>query len=156
VTSSVPDRYLDDFEAGMSFEFGDYPMTEDDIIGFAQKFDPQPFHTERQPPSDAAHTTLIASGWHTCAATMRMLVDNFISWRTFLPSPGNDELRFVRPVHPGDRLRVKLSVISVRGSASKPDRGIVVARLETLNQKSEVVLSMTTPIFVRRRPQLTS
>ncbi len=114
----IPDRYLEDFAPGMVFEFGDYLMTEEEIIAFARKYDPQPFHTERHPPPGAAHPTLIASGWHTGAATMRMLVDHFISWRCSLPSPGHDGMRFVVPVHPGDRLRVKLTVLSVRPSAS--------------------------------------
>lgn len=152
VRNEVPDRYLEDFEPGMVFEFGDYPMSEEEIIAFARNYDPQPFHIERHPPDGAAHPTLIASGWHTGAATMRMLVDHFISWKCSLPSPGHDGLRFVRPVHPGDRLRVMLTVISVRPSASKPDRGIVVLDLQTLNQMSQVVLSMRVPYFVRRRP----
>jgi acyl dehydratase len=149
---SILERYLEDFEQGMVFEFGDYLMTEDEIISFGQKYDPQPFHTERHPPAGAAHPTLIASGWHTGSATMRMLVDHFFSWRCSLPSPGHDGMRFVMPVHPGDRLRVKLTVISVRPSSSKPDRGIVVLDLQTLNQMSQVVLSMKVPHFVRRRP----
>jgi acyl dehydratase len=149
---SIPDRYLEDFEQGMVFEFGDYLMTEDEIISFGQKYDPQPFHTERHPPSGAAHPSLIASGWHTGSATMRMLVDHFFSWRCSLPSPGPDGMRFAMPVHPGDRLRVKLTVISVRPSASKSDRGIVVLDLQTLNQMSQVVLSMRVPHFVWRRP----
>jgi acyl dehydratase len=149
---SIPNRYLEDFEQGMVFEFGDYLMTEDEIISFARKYDPQPFHIERHPPAGAAHPRLIASGWHTGSATMRMLVDHFISWRCFLPSPGHDGMRFVMPVHPGDRLCVKLTVISVRPSASKPDRGIVVLDLQTLNQMSQVVLGMKVPLFVRRRP----
>jgi acyl dehydratase len=78
---SILERYLEDFEQGMVFEFGDYLMTEDEIISFGQKYDPQPFHTERHPPAGAAHPTLIASGWHTGSATMRMLVDHFISGR---------------------------------------------------------------------------
>jgi len=136
----------------MVFEFGDHLMTEDAIIGFAQQFDPQPFHTERHPPEDAAHPTLIASGWHTSAATMRMMVDHFISRRNALPSPGVDEIRFVRPVSPGDRLHVKLIVTSVRPSASKPDRGIVGISLETLNQRAEVVLRMNVPMIIRQGP----
>jgi acyl dehydratase len=150
---SAADRYLADFEPGMVFQFGDYLMSEEEIIGFAQQYDPQPFHTERRPPADSAHPTLIASGWHTGAATMRMMVDHFISWRTFLPSPGNEAMRFVRPVHPGDRLRVRVTVTSVRASASKPDRGIVLSRLETLNQNAEVVLQITMPFFVLRQRQ---
>ena len=148
----IPDRYLEDFEEGMVFEFGDYWVTEDEIISFARKYDPQPFHTERHSPAGATHPRLIASGWHTGSATMRMLVDHFISGRCALPSPGPDGMRFVMPVYPGDRLRVKLTVISVRPSASKPDRGIVVLDVQTLNQMSQVVLSMNVPYFVRRRP----
>ena len=148
----IPERYLEDFEEGMVFEFGDYLMTEDEIISFARKYDPQPFHTERHPSAGATHPRLIASGWHTGSATMRMLVDHFISGRCALPSPGTDGMRFVTPVNPGNRLRVKLTVISVRPSASKADRGIVVLDVQTLNQMSQVVLSMKVPYFVRRRP----
>jgi acyl dehydratase len=150
---SILDRYLEDFEPGMVLEFGDYLMTEAEMIGFAQKYDPQPFHIQREPSKGSAYPTLIASGWHTGAATMRMLVDHFISSKNGLPSPGADEMRFVRPVHPGDRLHVRVEVKFVRPSASKPDRGIVALRVETLNQKSEVVLSLNIPYFVRRRPQ---
>jgi acyl dehydratase len=152
-SSEIPDRYLEDFAPGLVFEFGDYLMTEEEIIAFARQYDPQPFHTERHPPNGAAYSTLIASGWHTGAVTMRMLVDHFISWKCSLPSPGHEGMRFVRPVHPGDRLRVTLTVSSVRPSASKPDRGIVMLDLQTLNQMSQVVLTMRIPHFVRRRPR---
>lgn len=126
-------------------------MTESEIITFAKSYDPQPFHTQINPPKYAAHHELIASGWHTCAVTMRLIVENMIDDETTLPSPGIDELRFLRPVKPGDRLSVRFTVTDVRLSKTKPDRGVMLSKTETLNQKGEVVLSFTSIAFLRRR-----
>lgn len=151
MTAEMPQRCFEDFEPGMVFEFGDYPMSEAEIIAFGRAYDPQPFHTEPSPPPGAGHSELIASGWHTAAVTMRMLVDHFIPRSTVLPSPGHDELRWMKPVRPGDRLSVKMTVISKRVSASKPDRGLVMASVETLNQDGDAVMRFSGPQFYRRR-----
>src|SRR5690606_13534436 len=134
-------RYFEDFSPGMVFEFGDYLMSEQEIVSFARAYDPQPYHLRRDPGPQAAVNELIASGWHTCAATMRMMVDHFNPPETILPAGGVDSLRWLRPVRPGDRLRVKLTVLETRPSASKPDRGIVKVLVEVFNQRDEAVMT---------------
>jgi acyl dehydratase len=150
-TSSIPTRYFEDFQPGMVFEFGAYEVGETEIISFGKAFDPQPYHTSPQPPQSSGSGRLIASGWHTAAITMRMLVDHFIPPVTILPSPGHEALKWPRPVYPSDRLRVRATVLGARASESKPDRGIVQLRIETLNQHDEVVQEMMSPTFFRRR-----
>jgi acyl dehydratase len=149
-TALMTTRYFEDFQPGMVFEFGAYEIGESEIISFGKAFDPQPYHTSSQPPQGSGSGRLIASGWHTAAITMRMLVDHFISPETTLPSPGHD-VKWPQPVYPNDRLRVRVTVLGARPSASKPDRGIVQLKIETLNQRDDVVQEMTSPTFVRRR-----
>lgn len=144
--------YFDDIAEDTVLEFGKFEMTQEEIIRFAKAYDPQSFHTEPVPPPDSAFPKLIASGWNTAAATMRMFVENWIVKCHVLPSPGLDELRFVRPVFPGDTLRLRLSVIAKRKSATKPDRGIINFRLETLNQNGDVVLTFKSIDFLKVRP----
>jgi acyl dehydratase len=144
--------YFDDILPDRVVEFGDYEMTQDEIISFAKAYDPQPFHTQVEPPPGSGFPKLIASGWHTAAVTMRMMVDNWISTVAVMPSPGLSELRFRRPVFPGDRLRVRIGVIGKRKSESKPDRGIVEHLVETLNQNDEVVLSFKSVDFIKVTP----
>lgn len=143
--------YFDDIAPDQVSEFGDYEMTQDKIISFAKAYDPQPFHTHAEPPPGSGFPRLIASGWHTSAVTMRMLVDNWVSTVAIMPSPGLNELRFLKPVFPGDRLRVRISVIGKRKSESRPDRGIVEHLVQTLNQNDEVVLSYKSIDFIKLR-----
>ena len=144
--------YFDDIAEDMIVEFGKFEMTQDEIIRFAEAYDQQSFHTEPVPPPGSAFPKLIASGWNTAAATMRMYVENWIVKCHAFPSPGLDELRFVRPVFPGDTLRLRLGVIAKRKSATKPDRGIINFRLETLNQNGDVVLTFKSIDFLKVRP----
>lgn len=144
--------YFEDIAEDMTAEFGGFEMTRDEIIRFAKAYDPQSFHTELVPPPGSAFSKLIASGWNTAAATMRILVENWIVKCHVLPSPGLDELRFLRPVFPGDILRVRLSVLAKRKSRSKPDRGIINFGIETLNQNGEVVLTYRSIDVLRVRP----
>ena len=144
-------RFFEDYVPEHVFTFGDYLVSESEMIAFATAYDPQPFHTERHPPPHAAHHELIASGWHTAAVTMRLLVEHMIPEETILPSPGADELRFHRPVKPGDRLTLRLTVMDARPSRSKPDRGVVRWKVETLNQDQEPVMSLISINIVRRR-----
>jgi acyl dehydratase len=144
--------YFDDLTEDMVVEFGKFEMTQDEIIRFAKAYDPQPFHTEPVPPPGSGFPKLIASGWNSAAATMRMLVENWFVKCHVLPSPGVDELRFLQPVFPNDTLRVRLRVIAKRKSSSKPDRGIVNCRIETLNQHGDVVLSFKSIEFIKVRP----
>ncbi len=153
---SIPQRYFEDFEIGMTFEFGDYRMTEEEIISFGKAYDPQPYHVSRNPGPGYAAGELIASGWHTCAAAMRMLVDHFIPETTVLPAGGVDAIRWLRPVRPGDRLRMKLTVKDMRPSATKPDRGVVKLQIEVFDQSDNVVMTALDVVLFRRRPPITA
>lgn len=151
MNAPIPKRYFDDFAPGMIFEFGDYLMTEKEIVAFAQAYDPQPYHLRRDPGPHAAVNELIASGWHTCAVTMRMMVDHFNPPETILPAGGVESLKWLRPVRPDDRLRVKLTVLDTRASTTKPDRGIVKVRVEVYNQRDEAVMTQDVVKLFRRR-----
>jgi acyl dehydratase len=144
-------RYFEDYAAGQAAETGTRVMTEADILRFAQEFDPQPMHTD---PVAAQEITggLIASGWHTAAITMRLMLDS----RPEPSAPGTlglgfQELRWLQPVRPGDTLRVRIEILQTRPSDSKPDRGIVTSRFTTLNQRDEPVQTIITNIIVPKR-----
>ncbi|MFO1269810.1 MAG: MaoC family dehydratase [Rubrivivax sp.] len=139
--AAPPARWLDDFHAGDVFEFGDEPVTAEEIVAFASRFDPQPFHLDAAEGAKTHFGGLVASGWHTASLMMRMLVRHFIPRASSLGSPGIDELRWLRPVRPGDRLRARLTVIEVKPSRSKPDRGVLHQRTEVLNQHGETVMT---------------
>ena len=136
------ERVFEDYKDGEVFEFGDYLITREEIIEFASRYDPQAFHLDDEAASRSHFGGLVASGWMTCSVLMRMLVDHYISPRSSMGSPGLDEIRWLRPVRPGDRLRVRVTIVSTRASASKPDRGFVLAEQEVLNQHDETVLSV--------------
>lgn len=144
-------NYFEDIVPGMTIEFGTYRMSEEEIITFARAYDPQPFHIDREAAANSVVGELIASGWHTCSAAMRMIVDHFNPAESILPSPGVDELRWVVPVRPGDELSVRLTVIDARESRSRPDRGIFRVRAEILNQKREIVMLFTAVNIMRKR-----
>jgi acyl dehydratase len=131
-------------------------MQEADIIDFSKRFDPQPFHTDPVLARDSVHGGLIASGWHTGSAAMRLLVDNFVSKVASIGSPGLDQVRWFKPVRPGDTLSVRVTITDTRRSRSKPDRGIVSALMEVLNQERVVVMSWTGLGFYLCRDSLES
>ena len=136
------DRYFEDYAPGAVFEYGAIPVTETEIVEFAGRFDPQYIHIDRERAVQGPFGGLIASGWHTAAMMMRLIVDNSLPQRASLGSPGIDELRWLKPVRPGDVLSIRLSVLEVTRSRSKPDRGVVRTLCEVLNQDREVVLSL--------------
>jgi acyl dehydratase len=141
-STAIDDRYFEDYVAGEIFEFGPIAVDEAEIVSFASRYDPQTMHVD---PARAAHGAfggLIASGWHTAGLMMRLAVDHYLSSVASIASPGIDELRWKAPVRPGDALRLRVSVLETRPSATKPDRGMVVSRLEGVNQKDEIVCSM--------------
>jgi acyl dehydratase len=144
-------RYFEDFEIGSVIEFGSVTVTETEIMAFARQFDPQVMHLDPVAATAGPTGGLIASGWHTVALTMRMYAEHYLP-EDGLPAPGVDELRWTRPVRPGDTLRVRLTMKEKRESRSKPDRGVILPLSETLNQRDEVVLSMRPINLVRRRP----
>ena len=110
------ERYFEDYPVGEIAEFGDYPISEAEILAFAAQYDPQPFHLDQAAAAGTIYGGLIASGWMTASVAMRMMVDHYISPRSSMGSPGIDELRWLRPVRPGDRLRMRVSVLDARAS----------------------------------------
>ena len=147
----IDDRYLEDYEPGAVYTYGRIELDEASIIAFARQYDPQPFHTDPAAAAGSIYGGLIASGWQTVAVTMRMLVDHVISPASSLGSPGCDELRWLKPVRPGDSLAVRIEVLSNRRSRSKPDRGLVSNQLEVLNQRDEVVMTIKTVLLLKAR-----
>lgn len=143
--------YFEDYVVGASREIGSAEIGQDEIIEFAQRYDPQPIHVDPVWAASGPFGGIIASGWLTAAVTMRILVPNFLSAATSIASPGIDELRWHAPVRPGDRLRIKVTVIEARRSASKPDRGLVRSLVEVANQRGEAVMSMKGLNMVRCR-----
>ena len=135
------ERYFEDYHVGMIDEFGEVAVTAEEIVEFAQRYDPQTMHVDAAAAAQGRFGGLIASGWHTAAMTMRLFVEHYLSKVATLPSPGIDELRWVRPVRPGDTLRMRVTVLEARRSKSKPDRGIVRSLVEVLNQDGVVVMS---------------
>jgi acyl dehydratase len=145
------ERYFEDYQVGMVDEFGDVHVTAEEIVEFARRYDPQAMHIDAEAAARGPFGGLIASGWHTAAMIMRLFVENYLSKVATLPSPGIDELRWTRPVRPGDRLRVRVTVTEARRSQSKPDRGMVRSLVEVLNQNGEVVMTQRPMNLVRCR-----
>ncbi|MGR8918192.1 MAG: MaoC family dehydratase [Gammaproteobacteria bacterium] len=127
-------------------------LDEAEIVEFAERYDPQPFHIDRAAAAESFFGGIIASGWHTSAVVMRLLVDHFISRVAGMGSPGVDELRWLKPVRPGDTLGVRVTILETRASRSKPDRGIVRSQVEVLNQDRDVVMTLRSMGMVRRKP----
>lgn len=150
------ERWFDDYEVGEVFEFGDRLVTAEEIIEFAQRYDPQPFHVDAEAAAGSSFRGLVASGWMTASLLMREMCDHFISPRSAMGSPGFEELRWPKPVRPGDRLRVRVTVAGTRPSRSKPDRGVITLRQEVFNQAGELVMSLSGNAMVRRRPEIQS
>jgi acyl dehydratase len=148
-------RYFEDYAEGSVHEFGSIRVGEEDIIAFAKRFDPQPFHTDPDSAKATVYGGLIASGWHTGSVAMRLLVDHYLPGAASLGSPGLDELRWLRPVRPGDKLSIRVTILEARRSASKPDRGLVRSHVEVLNQERETVMSMNPINFMRCRRSVT-
>jgi acyl dehydratase len=150
---AAPDeRYFEDFIPGSVQEFGPTVVDEAEIVEFARRYDPQPIHTDPQWARTGPFGGLIASGWHTTALMMRLLVDQYLPSAASLASPGIDELRWLRPVRPGDELRVRVTVIEARPSRSKPDRGLLRSRIEVLGPDGSAVMTLTALNMIRRRP----
>jgi acyl dehydratase len=147
----IDKRYFEDYVPGAVFEYGTISVNQADLIEFAKRFDPQPFHIDPDAAARGPFGGLIASGWHTASLVMRLLVDRYLSSVASLGSPGVDELRWTRPVRPGDSLRVRVSVLDARRSRSKPDRGLVRSHFEVVNQDGDVVMSLKALNFLRCR-----
>jgi len=149
------DLYFEDYVPGSVHEFGPAVVDEAEIVEFASRYDPQPIHTDPQWARSGPFGGLIASGWHTAAIMMRLLVDQYLPPAASLGSPGIAELRWLRPVRPGDELRVRVTVIEARPSRSKPDRGLLRSRIEVLEAGGSAVMTLTALNMIRRRPDAT-
>jgi acyl dehydratase len=134
--------YFEDFHVGLALPLGSIVVTEEDIIAFATRFDPQPFHIDREAAAKSIYGGVIASGWHTCSMMMRMVVDSLLSRSSSMGSPGLDNIRWILPVRAGDTLSTTFVVKEVRPSASKPDRGLVVSVWQARNQRDELVATL--------------
>jgi len=151
-TVHLQQRWFDDFAVGERFEFGAYTVGEQEIVDFARRYDPQPFHLDEAAARASHFGGLVASGWMTAAVLMRLLCDHFIPRESSMGSPGIDELRWLEPVRPGDVLRVRTEVLECRASRSKPDRGVLRCRHELINQHGRVVATLVGLGMYRRRP----
>ena len=145
-------RYLDDLQAGQRFESGGVTLSEAEIIDFAWRYDPQPFHLDANAAAESPYGGLIASGFQSLAVCFRLFIQSGMLAESSLGSPGIDELRWLAPVRPGDTLRSVVEVLDVRPSTSKPDRGIVRMKYQAINQRGEAVLGFIVNHLLRRRP----
>lgn len=145
-------QYFEDIVVGSSQSFGRYEVTREEVIAFASKYDPQPFHLDDAAAAATHFGRLSASGWHTCAMTMRMLVENLKANRQAgLGSPGIDQLRWLKPVYPGDTLRCESEVLEKRRSLSRPEMGLFKSRLTVFNQDDAPVMQMVSNGLIQVR-----
>lgn len=149
---SLSDRYFDDYGVGVDVTYGSEVVSEADVLRFAGEFDPQAIHLDPEEAAVGPFGGLIASGWHTAALMMRVFARYFLNDAASLASPGVDELRWIRPVRPGDVLSVRFEVLEARLSRSKPDRGIVRTRITTMNDRHEPVMTLIAMNMLRVRP----
>ena len=146
--------YFEDLEVGAETYFGAYEVTREEVLEFARKYDPQPFHLSDEAAAKTHFGRLAASGWHTCAMTMATLVRHMgDAPQAGLGSPGVDELRWLKPVYPGDTLHVRGKIIETRPSRSKPDLGSFRTEMIVTNQDEVPVLTFTSIVLIRRRPR---
>jgi len=145
--------YLEDLEVGQKNAFGRYEVTREEVIAFASQYDMQPFHLSDEAAAKTHFGRIAASGWHTCAMTMAMIAKNIgETEQAGLGSPGVDELRWLKPVYPGDTLRVESEIVAVTPSRSKPGIGSFRTAVRVMNQNDVPVMTFTSIVLMRRRP----
>jgi len=146
-------RYFEDLEIGAETYFGSYDVTRDEILEFARKYDPQPFHLSDEEAAKTHFGRIAASGWHTCAMTMAVVARHVVDdEQAGLGSPGIDELRWRRPVYPGDTLHVRGTIVDRTPSRSKPHMGSFRTEMIVTNQDDQAVMTFTSIVLIRRRP----
>lgn len=143
--------YWEDLPVGRIIDLGTCTVSREEVLEFARRYDPQPFHTDEAAAQKSIYGGLIASGWQTCALVMRLLYDGLLNHSASLGSPGVDNIRWLKPVRPGDVLRVRMTVIESHASTSKPDRGIIKLTWEVFNQTDDLVMTMEGMLMYRRR-----
>jgi acyl dehydratase len=136
-------RHFEDFRTGEVAMSAPYTVTREEIVEFARRYDPQPFHLDEEGGRRSIYGGLIASGWHTCAIAMRLICDLYITNSHSMGSPGVEDVRWLKPVRPGDTLRLRWTVLETKPSRSRPEMGAVRSRWEILNQADEVVMHTT-------------
>lgn len=146
--------YFEDLEVGRETEFGSYEVTREEVLEFARKYDPQPFHLSDEAAAKTHFGRLAASGWHTCAMAMAVIARHVVEEeQAGLGSPGVDELRWLKPVYPGDRLTVRSTIVDKTPSRSRPELGSFRSKTIVTNQDDVPVLSFTSIVLIRRRPE---
>ncbi len=146
-------RYFEDFQVGDIIDLGSTSASAEEIIAFATQYDPQPFHIDPERAKQSAFGTLVASGWHSSALFMRLLVDGLLNDTISMGSPGVDEVRWRKPVHPDEKLHARLTVIESTLSKSRSNMGIIRSLCELTNPEGEVVMSLKGLHFFGRRPE---
>ena len=144
-------KYFEDVKVGDVMRFGRYEVTQEEIVEYARQFDPQPFHLDDAAAEGSLFGRLAASGWHTCAIAMRLMCDAYLLDSASLGSPGLEKLSWLKPVYPGDTLRVRLEVLESRPLASRPGVGMIRSHWDVMNQHGETVLTMEGYGMFRRR-----
>ena len=147
----VDDRYFEDYPEGVSYEYGHLSATEDEIVEYARRFDPQAIHIDRDYAGTGPFGGIIASGWHTASLMMRMFADHYLTHNASLASPGIDEVRWPAPLRPGDQLRLRVTTAEARPSKSKGDRGLIFTDAVLINQDEVTVLTLRAMNMVARR-----
>jgi acyl dehydratase len=155
-TARAPIHFWEDFPVGQVRDFGGMPVSREAVLAFAQQFDPQPFHLDEEAARASLFGGLCASGWHTCAMAMRMMCDGYLLDAASLGSPGIDNLRWLKPVFPGDTLSMRMEVLDARPMASKPHVGLLRSRWEVRNQHGQPVMTMEGWGMFRRRSDATA
>jgi acyl dehydratase len=151
ITEPADDLYFEDHVPGSTYDVGSITVTEEDIIAFAKQWDPQVFHVDPEAAKNTSFGGLVASGFHTVVLAMRLIAENRLHRLKNFGSPGIDELRWLKPVRPGDTLSVRITVVDAKPSKSKPDRGLVTGIVEIENQKGETVARWKGMNIVERR-----
>ncbi|HJU77093.1 MAG TPA: MaoC family dehydratase [Sphingomicrobium sp.] len=147
-------RYFEDLEIGAETDFGSYDVTREEVLEFARKYDPQPFHLSDEEAAKTHFGRIAASGWHTCAMTMAVIARKVVGQdQAGLGSPGVDELRWLKPVYPGDTLNVRGRIVDKTPSRSRPDMGSFRTETTVTNQDGAPVMRFTSIVLIRRRPE---
>ena len=152
----MPKYYFEDFRVGEAMPLPGRRVTEEEIIAFAKQFDPQPFHVDPEAAKRSIYGGLIASGWHTCCLVMRWTCDAYLLETASLGSPGIGEIRWLKPVRPGDTIRGEHLILETHLSKSKPDRGVVHSEWRVYNQNDELIMTMRGVVLFSRRTVQTS
>jgi acyl dehydratase len=147
----VPRLHWEDFSPGQVTDCGSRLVTRAEIVAFAAEYDPQPMHLDEQAASATSLGGLVASGWHSCCILMRMLTDSFLAEATFMGAPGVEEVKWLAPLRPGERIKARATVLETRASRSRPDLGFVKFRFELFDASNKpLMILIVSPMFGRR------